>query len=166
MWGDGTIIHLAEEHRPFGSRLLVVAIHPHHEVVAKAQETCPVHRQVAHGSIKFQCSITAFACLGTHPAQGSMPCLVVIIHTHTVVHTASLIIIDNEMRSLLGRCIAIIHTIIRLLLAERAEAGSLIRYMLLIGRLYKKSHVEIGKLIDYRMIYHFLTIVYLEYRQK
>lgn len=90
-----------------------------------------------------------------------MSCLVVIIHTHTVVHTASLIIIDNEMRSLLGRCLIIIHTIIRLLLTERAEAGSLIRYMLLIGRLHKESHVKIGKLVDYRMIYHFLAIVYL-----
>ena len=50
--GNSSIVHLGKECRPFGSRLLVVAIHLHDEVMAKAQQTCSVHRQVAHGSIK------------------------------------------------------------------------------------------------------------------
>ena len=49
---DCAIVHFCKEHRPFGSRLLVVAIHPHDEVMAQTQQTGSVHRQFAHGSIK------------------------------------------------------------------------------------------------------------------
>ena len=78
-----------------------------------------------------------------------MLCLGIVFHSYTVIHAASLIVVDNEVRGLL--CFALLAIICLFLLAEGAETGCLSLDALLIGSFYEESHVKIGNLVKYRM---------------